>query len=852
MRRQVIKVRPDNREITPLTYFLSIVLGTIAGSCFSMMLTATYDLYVFGIDLIISALVYSVLLTIIMTRKNRLFTIGAMILVPLAIGFFFFKNSFHLRDAFNSFIATTENVTQRDFGIEVRVTNPGRHAVPYLLMFYNLLIITLTTFVVVHRKPAILVLMAVAPYLILTIAITYREPGAITSFFSAYIIIVMIIFDRIRKTKRQKGELLLLIVSLPILVLAITIGIIFPKSHYKNDKYAIRGLRQTRKLIAKTMANDTARKKIQDFLVVIEQGRVLDSSKSINNSSALLGGSGKVEDLNLVGDLSLEEYQIGTVTITRNTDIDDNQTCNFVYLRNKSLDYYLKNTWTSDTLKYMTMDEDEINANEISESGTIEYSYFLVASYGDNSIMLSPYEPEEDFDESTATLIEGYEDEKITDLESGMVIKMPANLLSYEWDSTLNQLDYSYDDEDLADSQYYARVEDVFLSACTPYYTDGYYCPSYNSTFSINAITDPSEYIGYSSMDNIHNFAFARIPTKKTDLYPQEYISDYVNTVCLRVPTSTKVKLIDSGVLPDWYMSLYRGETEMEDYEKVRAVCDYLRSLHPYDEYTPYPPEDEDFVYWFITESDTGFCVHYATAAVILLRMIDVPCRYVSGYLLDEVTLGHPKKIMSTDAHAWIEFYTPEFGWVMDDPTPGNQTAASMYNIDAIAQAYPEYGSELESHNNPSYKVTPDIPDITKTPDVTVAPEDNGSTIVEGVEKHRLALIIILSIIFVVTALLLIARISYVYFWKKKFTDEDINNRARAYYNYYRMILRQLDTKPSKNMLTIAQVAAFSNRDITDDEMKELLESGKTQSETLLKHCKFLKKVKIGMLQVDV
>ena len=43
------------------------------------------------------------------------------------------------------------------------------------------------------------------------------------------------------------------------------------------------------------------------------------------------------------------------------------------------------------------------------------------------------------------------------------------------------------------------------------------------------------------------------------------------------------------------------------------------------------------------------------------------------------------------DAHAWIEYFHPDYGWIMDDPTPGNQTAASYYNYKAILT---EYGPE--------------------------------------------------------------------------------------------------------------------------------------------------------------
>ena len=44
-------------------------------------------------------------------------------------------------------------------------------------------------------------------------------------------------------------------------------------------------------------------------------------------------------------------------------------------------------------------------------------------------------------------------------------------------------------------------------------------------------------------------------------------------------------------------------------------------------------PAQEDFAVYFLTEGKRGWCMHFATAAACMLRALDVPARYVSGYV---------------------------------------------------------------------------------------------------------------------------------------------------------------------------------------------------------------------------
>ncbi|MEM6710456.1 MAG: transglutaminase-like domain-containing protein, partial [Pseudomonadota bacterium] len=102
----------------------------------------------------------------------------------------------------------------------------------------------------------------------------------------------------------------------------------------------------------------------------------------------------------------------------------------------------------------------------------------------------------------------------------------------------------------------------------------------------------------------------------------------------------------------------------------IARIAEYVRN-EPYV-YTLSPatlPElDSVDRFWFDTRE--GFCTHYAGATVLLLRAAGVPARMVGGYLggaVNRIT-GH-LEVRQYDAHAWVEYWLPQQGWLRFDPT---------------------------------------------------------------------------------------------------------------------------------------------------------------------------------------
>lgn len=143
---------------------------------------------------------------------------------------------------------------------------------------------------------------------------------------------------------------------------------------------------------------------------------------------------------------------------------------------------------------------------------------------------------------------------------------------------------------------------------------------------------------------------------------------------------------VDSGYteLPDktqeWADALLRtilkGD-EPDDYI-IRKIQNYVQRSAGYDRSTSaMDSEYDDFSQWFLEKSNTGYCVHFATAATVLLRAAGIPARYVEGYMVDCRT--EAKNIVTNqEAHAWVEYFDPVFSvWWVLDPTPINANPAA-------------------------------------------------------------------------------------------------------------------------------------------------------------------------------
>lgn len=124
-------------------------------------------------------------------------------------------------------------------------------------------------------------------------------------------------------------------------------------------------------------------------------------------------------------------------------------------------------------------------------------------------------------------------------------------------------------------------------------------------------------------------------------------------------------------------------EGKESHYDKALAIEQYFHnSNYVYDLNPPRIPTDAEAVDYFVFESRKGFCIHYASAMVVLARACGLPARYSEGYVADEFDSNTGRFIVrDKDAHAFPEVYIPGYGWMVFEPTVSvtEQDALSVF-----------------------------------------------------------------------------------------------------------------------------------------------------------------------------
>lgn len=109
-------------------------------------------------------------------------------------------------------------------------------------------------------------------------------------------------------------------------------------------------------------------------------------------------------------------------------------------------------------------------------------------------------------------------------------------------------------------------------------------------------------------------------------------------------------------------------------YERLQAIAAYLQTMEYHTAPGPIPTQvtnASSYLDYFLLESGQGYCVHYATAFVLLARECGYPARYVQGYCVKMNPKTKEYLVTEGRAHAWAEVYFDHFGWVVFEATPG-------------------------------------------------------------------------------------------------------------------------------------------------------------------------------------
>ena len=154
-------------------------------------------------------------------------------------------------------------------------------------------------------------------------------------------------------------------------------------------------------------------------------------------------------------------------------------------------------------------------------------------------------------------------------------------------------------------------------------------------------------------------------------------------------------------------------------YDKACAILRHLQRYYTYSLTPETPPENQDFVTYFMYVGRKGYCTYFASAMTVLSRMAGLPARYVEGFQAQPSSDGLAY-VTGKDAHAWTEVYFEGFGWVPFDATPAQQNMDSQQNEPEPSPS-PSPSPSPEPEDQPSPSPEPNDPNPSDEPE----PKDN-------------------------------------------------------------------------------------------------------------------------------
>ncbi|MCR4749608.1 MAG: transglutaminase-like domain-containing protein [Lachnospiraceae bacterium] len=284
------------------------------------------------------------------------------------------------------------------------------------------------------------------------------------------------------------------------------------------------------------------------------------------------------------------------------------------------------------------------------------------------------------------------------------------------------------------------------------------------------------------------------------------------------------------------------GITEdMDEFEISDRIYRYFLENIPYTLRPGSTPIRRDFVNYFLDSNKKGYCVHFASASVLLFRYMGIPARYVEGYAFDYIDVRSGQfrddlkfedyydgylpdekmpvislEITDASAHAWVEIYTEDYGWVVAELTPPSSDTEE-YGQSLWDRFLKLFGNNNSDENN--------------------ADDDNNTKKIDTAKIRRNLIIFIFLAIISVTVYALYrligkylrykkadlnTKLVYRYhdYLKKASKKHDLNNA----HNYKDELIAIMGDDYDEKLLNILEKAGFSDKIISDEEFYYCIE----------------------------
>ncbi len=237
--------------------------------------------------------------------------------------------------------------------------------------------------------------------------------------------------------------------------------------------------------------------------------------------------------------------------------------------------------------------------------------------------------------------------------------------------------------------------------------------------------------------------------------------------------------------------------------DAIDFTMDYLSKNYRYTLRPGMIQDGENEIETFLFERKTGYCTHFASSAVMILRTLGIPARLAQGYMISGYRVNVNKKtsVRDNNAHAWVELYIDDDGWVPVDFTPSSTDAG------ALAGRNPDDGqSEWDAEENERVE-----PEMTKQPDETEkeekeeddASEEDGDEVenkTEEVPPSESRIVFRMVLVVLCLACLFLAGMWLRYVWryrcmKRTFAEGDARQKLLCLNDNMRGIWQRMGVK---------------------------------------------------------
>lgn len=300
---------------------------------------------------------------------------------------------------------------------------------------------------------------------------------------------------------------------------------------------------------------------------------------------------------------------------------------------------------------------------------------------------------------------------------------------------------------------------------------------------------------------------------------PEEYAQDelsyrsYATTEYTALPEGTK-----ANVLQLFQQTGLRADSP----DIIAEVASYVRSCASYDLDTqPYPTED--YAVYFLQNAETGYCVHYATAAAVIYRALGIPARVTDGFLF-RAQAGEVVDVLQANEHAWVEVYLDGLGWIPVEVTgsggvtePAPQEAAVTEPPDEETPPPPESTEPNDGEESAPPVQTPQPSDTIPVGPIRAQTEPESKSTSRTLIRfwNALTLILLLGAIF---SLLPVSRLLRLRLRQRRISQPD-RKKAAVWVWKTAVKASRYGAELPESITACAEKAAFSQHGISEEEL---------------------------------